>query len=40
MAARAFENVATSARFAEGERRQFFAAAASQYYLLKNYQNR
>jgi len=37
MAARAFENVATSPASPEGERRQFFAAAASQYYLLKNY---
>jgi hypothetical protein len=37
MAARAFENVATSPAAPEGERRQFFAAAASQYYLLKNY---
>src|SRR5207302_8034118 len=36
-AARAFENVATSPASPEGERRQFFAAAASQYYLMKNY---
>src|SRR5947208_5856700 len=37
IAARAFENVATSSASPEGERRQFFAAAASQYYLIKNY---
>src|SRR5207247_1176804 len=37
IAARAFENVATSPGSPEGERRQFLAAAASQYYLLKNY---
>src|SRR5256885_9368466 len=37
IAARAFENVATSPASPEGERRQFLAAAASQYYLLKNY---
>ncbi len=36
-AARAFENVATSPATPEGERRQFLAAAASQYYLMKNY---
>src|SRR5438477_1355351 len=36
-AARAFENVASSPASPEGERRQFFAAAASQYYLMKNY---
>jgi hypothetical protein len=36
-AARAFENVATSPGSPEGERRQFLAAAASQYYLMKNY---
>jgi hypothetical protein len=36
-AARAFENVATSPASPEGERRQFLAAAASQYYLLKSY---
>ena len=37
IAARAFENVATSPTSPEGERRQFLAAAASQYYLVKNY---
>src|SRR5712691_4660048 len=37
IAARAFENVATSPASPEGERRQFFAAAASQYYLVKSY---
>ncbi len=37
IAARAFENVATSPGSPEGERRQFLAAAASQYYLMKNY---
>jgi len=37
IAARAFENVATSPTSPEGERRQFLAAAASQYYLMKNY---
>jgi hypothetical protein len=37
MAARAFENVAASPAGPQGERRQFFAASASQYYLLKNY---
>src|SRR6266568_2065073 len=37
IAARAFENVATSSASPEGERRQFFAAAASQYYLIKSY---
>jgi hypothetical protein len=37
IAARAFENVATSPASPEGERRQFLAAAASQYYLMKNY---
>jgi len=37
IAARAFENVATSPASPEAERRQFLAAAASQYYLLKNY---
>jgi hypothetical protein len=37
IAARAFETVATSPASPEGERRQFFAAAASQYYLMKNY---
>ena len=37
IAARAFENVAISPASPEGERRQFFAAAASQYYLVKNY---
>src|SRR5712691_11102529 len=37
IAARAFENVANSPASPEGERRQFFAAAASQYYLMKNY---
>ena len=36
-AARAFENVASSPGSPEGERRQFLAAAASQYYLVKNY---
>jgi len=36
-AARAFENVATSPATPEGERRQFLAAAASQYYLMKSY---
>jgi hypothetical protein len=36
-AARAFENVATSPATPEGERRQFLAAAASQYYLVKSY---
>src|SRR6266487_2665968 len=36
-AARAFENVATSPATPEGERLQFLAAAASQYYLMKNY---
>src|SRR5437773_6210820 len=37
IAARAFENVASSPGSPEGERRQFLAAAASQYYLMKNY---
>jgi hypothetical protein len=37
IAARAFENVATSPASPEGERRQFLAAAASQYYVVKNY---
>src|SRR5882757_3112162 len=37
IAARAFENVAISPTSPEGERRQFLAAAASQYYLVKNY---
>ena len=37
IAARAFENVAASPASPEGERRQFLAAAASQYYLMKNY---
>src|SRR3989454_6762364 len=37
IAARAFENVATSPASPEGERRQFLAAAASQHYLMKNY---
>ncbi len=37
IAARAFEVVATSPASPEGERRQFLAAAASQYYLMKNY---
>jgi hypothetical protein len=37
IAARAFENVATSPGTPEGERRQFLAAAASQYYVVKNY---
>ncbi|HYU69025.1 MAG TPA: hypothetical protein VEL09_06795 [Burkholderiales bacterium] len=37
IAARAFENVAASPASPEGERRQFLAAAASQYYLTKNY---
>ncbi len=37
VAARAFENVAASPASPEGERRQFLAAAASQYYLTKNY---
>jgi hypothetical protein len=37
IAARAFENVATSPASPEAERRQFLAAAASQYYLMKNY---
>src|SRR5882672_8470819 len=37
IAARAFENVAASPASPEGERRQFLAAAASQYYLVKNY---
>jgi hypothetical protein len=36
-AARAFENVATSPGTPQGERQQFLAAAASQYYLVKNY---
>ena len=36
-AARGFENVATSPGTPDGERRQFLAAAASQYYLVKNY---
>ncbi len=37
VAARAFENVAASPASPEGERRQFLAAAASQYYVMKNY---
>ena len=37
IAARAFENVAISPGSPEGERRQFLAAAASQYYVVKNY---
>src|SRR6266478_7686453 len=37
IAARAFENVATSPGSPEAERRQFLAAAASQYYVVKNY---
>jgi len=37
IAARAFENVATSPSTPEGERRQFLAAAASQYYVVKSY---
>src|SRR3989442_14090290 len=37
IAARDFENVATSPASPEAERRQFLAAAASQYDLLKNY---
>ena len=37
IAAGAFENVAASPGTPEGERRQFLAAAASQYYLVKNY---
>jgi hypothetical protein len=37
IAARAFENVAISPTSPEGERRQFLAAAASQYYVVKNY---
>jgi len=37
IAARAFENVATSPTSPEGERRQFLAAAASQYYVVKSY---
>ena len=37
IAARAFENVAGMPATPEGERRQFLAAAASQYYLIKNY---
>src|SRR6266446_1233488 len=37
IAAGAFENVAASPGTPEGERRQFLAAAASQYYLMKNY---
>src|SRR5712672_168556 len=37
IAARAFENVATSPASPEGERRPFLAAAASQYYVVKNY---
>jgi hypothetical protein len=37
IAARAFETVATSSASPEGERRQFLAAAASQYYLTKDY---
>jgi len=37
IAARAFENVAASPASPEGERRQFLAAAASQYYVMKNY---
>jgi len=36
-AARAFENVATSPGTPAAERLQFLAAAASQYYLVKNY---
>ncbi len=36
-AARAFENVATSPGSPAGERLQFLAAAASQYYLVKSY---
>src|SRR5258706_336078 len=36
-AARAFENVVTSPGTPAGERLQFLAAAASQYYLVKNY---
>ena len=36
-AARAFENVATSPATPAGERLQFLAAAASQYYLVKSY---
>ena len=36
-AARAFENVATMPGTPQGERQQFLAAAASQYYLVKNY---
>jgi hypothetical protein len=37
IAARSFENVASSPGSPEGERRQFLAAAASQYYVVKNY---
>src|SRR5258706_6782657 len=37
VAARAFENVATSPGTPEGGRRQCLAAAASQYYLLEKY---
>src|SRR2546427_10280864 len=37
IAARAFENVAASPASPEGERRQFLAAAAPPYYLMKNY---
>src|SRR5882672_2264705 len=36
-AARAFENVATMPGTPQGERQPFLAAAASQYYLVKNY---
>src|SRR5712671_305121 len=36
-AARAFENVATMPGTPQGERQQFLAAAASQYYVVKNY---
>jgi hypothetical protein len=37
IAAKAFESVAASTAAPEGERRQFVAAAASQYYLAKNF---
>src|SRR6267142_263025 len=37
IAARAFENVGTSPTSPQGERQPFLAAAASQYYLVKNY---
>src|SRR2546428_2741605 len=37
IAARAFENLATSSASPEGERRQAFPAAASHYYLIQNH---